>query len=344
MNLQGTRILVTGGAGFIGSHIVERLLADPGIRAVVVLDNLTNGRPENLPALGQDPRLSLIRGDVLDTGDVERAIDGVQIVFHLCCLGVRHSIHAPVANHRTNAEGTLLMLEAARRQGVERFIYFSTSEVYGSAQTVPMDERHPTWPETIYGASKLAGEAYARAYFRTYKVPVVIVRPFNVYGPRSHYEGDSGEVIPRTIVKILNGQSPIVFGNGEQTRDFLHVTDNARALVALAGCDAALGQTVNLGFGREISINRLCGLIAHAAGRPEIQPTHIEGRPGDVRRLLVDNTLIRSLIAFAPAVPFEQGIHELVEWFRRQPLTPAEMLARMTDQNWQLRTRGAGGR
>ncbi len=334
MQLEGKRVLVTGGAGFIGSHLVDRLLSDGKVGRLSVLDNLSNGRPENLADLGRDPRLTLIQGDVLDFGDVERALESAEIVFHLACLGVRHSLREPVVNHRVNAEGTLHMLEAARRRGVERFVYFSTSETYGTAQAPAIDERHPTWPETIYGASKLAGEAYARAYHRTWQVRTIIVRPFNVYGPRSHYEGDSGEVIPRTIVRVLNGLAPIVFGDGEQTRDFLHVRDNARALVAIARCDEAVGQTINLGSGTEISVNRLCRTIAEAAGRPDLLPQHQPARPGDVRRLRVDNGVVGRLIGFRPEIPFAEGIAELVEWFRTRPLAPREMLGRMTERNW----------
>lgn len=328
MNFKGKGVLVTGGAGFIGSHLVDRLLADGA--HVTVLDNLVNGRRENL-----DARASLVVGDVLDGAVVERAMAATDAVFHLACLGVRHSLHDPVANHRVNAEGTLIVLEAARLRGVARFLCVSSSEVYGTAATAPMNEQHPTHPETIYGAGKLAGEAYARACFRTHGLPVVIVRPFNTYGPRSHFEGDCGEVIPRSIVRVLNGLSPIVFGDGLQTRDFLHVTDTARALTALAACDAAVGRTVNVGYGEETTIDRLVRIIAEAAGRPEIRPQQQAPRPGDVRRLWVDNTLVRRLVGFHPAVALQDGLQALVAWFRSRPTPPAEMLSRMPERNWE---------
>jgi len=334
VNLRDKRVLVTGGAGFIGSHLVERLLAEEEVAEAVVLDNMVNGNPENLAAVEGDPRFVLIRGDVLDLGTVEAACRGVQVVFHLACLGVRHSLHAPAENDRVNAEGTMNLLRAAAAADVDRFVYVSSSEVFGTARYAPMDEFHPTWPETVYGASKLAGEAYTRAFFRTHHFPTVIVRPFNTYGPRSHFEGDSGEVIPRTIVRVLCGRSPIVFGDGEQTRDFLHVTDTVRALTGLVRQDAAVGGTVNVGYGAEVTINELCRMIAQAAGRTDLRAVRQDERPGDVRRLWVDPSQAKRLIDFRPRVSLDQGLAELVAWFRRRPGGPDAMLALVVERNW----------
>ena len=193
--LTDQTVLVTGGAGFIGSHLVTVLL-EGGAREVRVLDNFATGRHANLDHLRNDPRLCIHEGSVLDDAAAAHSCAGVDVVFHLACLGVRHSLHAPLENHRVNAEGTLIMLEAARHAEVGRFVHVSSSEVYGTARYTPMDEEHPTCPTTVYGAGKLAGESYARAYFATYSFPTVVVRPFNNFGPRSHFEGDSGEVIP----------------------------------------------------------------------------------------------------------------------------------------------------
>ncbi|MGY1733784.1 dTDP-glucose 4,6-dehydratase [Geodermatophilus sp. SYSU D01045] len=332
--LDGTRVVVTGGAGFIGSHLVEELLLRRGVGQVRVLDDLRNGTLDNLAHLADDPRLAVDVTDIRDEPAVAAALDGVDVVFHLACLGVRHSLHDPFENHRVNAEGTLQLLELARAEAVGRFVHVSSSEVFGTAQYAPMDETHPTWPETVYGASKLAGEAYARAMFRTHGMPTVVARPFNTFGPRSHFEGDSGEVIPRTIVRALCGLPPLVFGDGEQTRDFMHVTDTAAGLATLAETDAAVGRTVNLGTGREITINRLCEVVTAAVGVPGLTPEHLEPRPGDVLRLVVDARLVEELTGFRPAVSFEQGITELVEWFRARPESPEEMLTRIEDRNW----------
>lgn len=327
-------MVVTGGAGFIGSHLVDEILAR-GAEQVRVLDNLANGRPENLEALDADRRLSLVTGDLLDSRALDEVLDGAEVVFHLACLGVRHSLHSPLENHRVNAEGTLRLLLACDARAVERFVSVSSSEVFGTAQYAPMDEAHPTWPETVYGASKLAGEAYARAAFRTSGLPAVVVRPFNTYGPRSHFEGDCGELIPRTVVRVLSGRAPVVFGDGEQTRDFLHVSDTARALADLAECDEAVGRTVNVGYGEEITVNEVCRLVADAAGRADLVPEHQEPRPGDVRRLWVDNSLVRQLIGFGPRVPFVDGVADVVRWFGAQGTSAEEMVALMTDRNWE---------
>lgn len=331
--LSGADVLVTGGAGFIGSHLVDALL-EADVARVRVVDNLVNGRVENLDAALGDPRCELWVTDIRDEDDVASLLSGVDVVFHLACLGVRHSLHDPIENHAVNADGTLRLLQAARAAGVSRFVHVSSSEVFGTAQTVPMDERHPTWPETVYGASKLAGEAYARAHFRTYGMPVVVARPFNTYGPRSHFEGDSGEVIPRTIVRALCSEPALVFGDGSQTRDFMHVSDTAAGLIALASCDAAVGRTVNLGSGSETTINDLVEAIRGAVGGKVPPAVHLEDRPGDVGRLLVDSTLMRTLTGFEPQVRFEDGIKDLVSWFATLPESPAEMLAQIEDRNW----------
>jgi UDP-glucose 4-epimerase len=331
--LDGARILVTGGAGFIGSHLVDALLAR-GAGAVRVLDNLVNGTRQNLAHAAGDARFTLLVGDMREEQARRRALAGVEIVYHLACLGVRHSLHDPVENHHVNAGGTLAMLQSARDFGCRRFIYVSTSEVFGTAQYAPMDERHPTWPETVYGGSKLAGEAYTRAFFRTYDMDTVVVRPFNTYGPRSHFGGDSGEVLPRTIVRLLAGHCPIIFGDGEQTRDFMHVSDTAAALAMLGGAPGVSGQTINLGSGTEVTINELCAAVAAVTGRPDLVPEHREPRPGDVRRLLGDPSVMRSLTGFAAQVEFHEGIAQLVEWFRNLQMDPTEMLARVEDRNW----------
>ncbi|MEV8182581.1 GDP-mannose 4,6-dehydratase [Specibacter sp. NPDC078692] len=332
--LDGATVLVTGGAGFIGSHLVDHLLESADVAHVTVVDNLVNGSLDNLDHRLVDPRFTMVVGDIRDGSVLETSLKGISVVFHLACLGVRHSLHAPVENHDVNASGTLKLLEESRAAGVQRFINVSSSEVFGTAQFVPMTETHPTWPETVYGGSKLAGEAYARAFFRTYGFPTVVVRPFNTFGPRSHFEGDSGEMIPRTIVRMLAGQSPVIFGSGEQTRDFMHVSDTVRGLVGLANCDEAIGQTVNFGSGTEITMNTLCKVIAQAMDRTDLSPEHLPGRPGDVGRLLVDGSFIQKLTGFQPEMSFEAGIRDVVNWFAQKSSDSADLISRVADTNW----------
>ena len=329
--ITGASVLVTGGAGFIGSHLVDTLLAH-GAARVTVLDNLANGTAANLAHLADDPRFSFVEGDIRDDVATASALADVDTVFHLACLGVRHSLHDPFENHDVNASGTLRLLTNAHRLGVGRFVYVSTSEVFGTAQYAPMDERHPTWPETVYGGGKLAGEAYARAFFRTYGMDTVVVRPFNTYGPRSHFEGDSGEVLPRTIVRVLAGLRPVIFGDGEQTRDFMHVSDTTRALALIGESDAATGQTINLGSGTEITMTDVCRTVAVKSGRPDLTPEYLDARPGDVRRLIGNAALVRSLTGFVPAVGFDDGVAELIDWFRQGKVD--DMVSRVADVNW----------
>lgn len=323
------RALVTGGAGFIGSELVRQLAEDG--HEVVVLDNLVNGRAGNLEGV----RCRLDRGDVRDPAAVERTVQGVDVVYHLACLGVRHSIHSPLENHEVNATATLRLLAAARAAGVARFVYVSSSEVYGTARTVPMTEDHPAFPMTVYGASKLAGECYARAYHRTYGYPAVVVRPFNAYGPRSHHEGDSGEVIPKFVLRALAGRPLVVFGDGTQTRDFTEVSDTARGILAAGQAEAAVGETINLGSGYEIAINDLARAVRAAVGR-EVTVEHDVPRPGDVLRLYADSTRAEDLLGFQPRIGLEEGLGRLVAWYRASGQSPEELLAHDVRRNWEV--------
>lgn len=325
-----TTTLVVGGAGFIGSALVRELAAAG--HPVTVLDDLSTGTRENIDGVAG---VELVQGSMLDEALATRLVGEADVVFHLACLGVRHSIHSPRANHEANATGTLVLLEAARQQGVDRFVYTSTSEVYGTAMTAPMDEQHPTWPHTVYGGAKLAGEAYVRAYHRTYGMPTVVLRPFNAFGPRSHHEGDSGEVIPKFIVRLMNDEPPRIFGDGTQTRDFTFVDDTARGIAAAAEADEAIGQTLNLGSGSEVTINGLARTIAEVTGRPHVEPVHDAPRPGDVLRLIADSSRARQLLDWQPRVSLDEGIAALLEWHESRGTDWAHELERDVQHNWE---------
>ena len=331
MTSSRSTTIVTGGAGFIGSELVRQLAARGD--SVVVVDNLVNGKRENLTDVLSD-RVQLVVADIRESGALDSYLSRARVVFHLACLGVRHSVHSPRENHDVNATATLSLLQTCRTADVPRFVYVSSSEVYGTARWVPMAEDHPTYPSTVYGASKLAGECYARAFFHTYGYPTVVVRPFNTYGPRSHHEGDSGEVIPKFLLRCLAGQPMVVFGDGTQTRDFTYVSDTAAGILRAGDDDRALGDTINLGSGVEITIGSLANEVARAAGRPDAKVQHDEPRPGDVRRLCADMTRARTLLGYRPRLDLAQGLRQLLAWYERQGVEPDRLLEAEVVHNW----------
>jgi UDP-glucose 4-epimerase len=243
-----------------------------------------------------------------------------------------------------NATATLNLLRLSRDAGVPRFVYVSSSEVYGTARWAPMAEDHPAFPHTVYGGSKLAGECYARAFHRTYDYPAVVVRPFNTYGPRSHHEGDSGEVIPKFLLRCLAGRPMVVFGDGTQTRDFTHVADTARGILLAGSSDAAIGRTINLGSGREISINDLAAAVAAAIGRPDAAVVHEDPRPGDVLRLCADVSQAHALLGYETRMSLVDGLADLLDWYRASGVSPEQLLEDEVVRNWEpgLRRSTAG--
>jgi UDP-glucose 4-epimerase len=329
------RVLVTGGAGFIGSHLVDALAARGD--DVVVVDNLSVGRRENLAQHDGNPRVDLRVADVLDKNAMAAATADRDVVFHLATQCVRLSLFDPETVHRVNTEGTLNLLMGAAAARVQRFVYVSSSEAFGSAQTVPMAEQHPCDPTTIYGASKLAGEHYATAFHRTHALGAVIVRPFNTYGPRSHFEGAYGELIPKFVVRVTNGLAPIVFGDGLQTRDFTHVSDTVDGMIRASESDALVGSSVNVARGEEVTVNEIARLVLRACGREDLSPVHGPERPADVRRHYADITKARRVLGFAPAVGIEDGIGRYVAWFRATFPDPSRLIGDEQPYNWVTR-------
>lgn len=306
------KILVTGGAGFIGSHLTESLVKMGN--EVSVLDDFSVGNDENLKAISKFG-VNVIRGDIRNVSLVNALVKKVDYVFHLAvqCLGM--SLQRPRLVHEVNDTGTLNVCMACLKNTPQRLIYVSSSEVYGTAQYVPMDEGHPLSPTTPYGASKAAGEMYVRAFACTWSIPVVIVRPFNTYGPRARTDA-YGAVIPNFVDKALKREPPVIFGDGNQTRDFTYVSDTVDGIIKSACCNDLIGDVINIARGEEVSVKRIAEIVLdHIMGmNNEIEPVFVKERLGDVRRLLSDTSKARKLLGFEPKVSIEEGIRRYVEW------------------------------
>ncbi|MFY9397542.1 MAG: NAD-dependent epimerase/dehydratase family protein [Desulfomonilia bacterium] len=334
MTLESARVAVTGGAGFLGSHVVGRLLEDGN--EVVVLDDFSNGKMAHLQRYGDNPSLEVIRGDITDHQDVERAFAGCDVVIHLAVLDLRQSIRQPSKVSRVITEGTLNCLECARREGIGLFVNCSSSEVYGTAVRIPMDESHPMNPETPYAAAKVAQDMYVASFGRTYGLPWSTIRPFNMYGPNSHWQGFRGELVPKMIVRAMNRRPLVVFGDGSQTRDFTYVEEAARAVVSVAGNPACQGKCINFCSGKSTSVRKIAESVCQYFGLdPDEYIINESPRPGDVLRHQGDNTRFRELVGFGPEIGIEEGIPRTAAWFESLPFAPHELLEQEVIKNWE---------
>jgi nucleoside-diphosphate-sugar epimerase len=304
--------LVTGGAGFIGSNLVRALVAAG--ESVRVLDNFATGRHVNLE--GVESGLELIEGDIRNMSDVKKAVDGVKRVYHLAALpSVVRSIESPVESSSVNIQGMLNVLEASRVGGVETFVFSSSSSVYGDTPVLPKQEdMHPS-PLSPYALQKLAGEHYCRLYKELYGFRAFALRYFNVFGPRQNPESDYAAVVPAFIASVINGTAPVIHGDGGQTRDFTFVADVVSANIACAAApDSAAGGVYNAAWGLRTSIKELAEMIIEAIGA-DITPEFGDTRPGDVRDSQADSTRAREALGWQPAVTFEDGLKQTIEWF-----------------------------
>jgi len=324
----GTRILVTGGAGFIGSHLCQRLVA-LGLD-VICLDDLSTGRIDYISDLLKKPNFKFVKGNLLQNKTVKKALADVDVVYHLAAkVGVKRYVEDPIGVIRTNVHGTENLLEAALRVGVERFIFASTSEVYGKNLNMPLKEDSnrvlgpPTIDRWCYSSSKALDEHLCNAYYRQYKLPIVILRYFNIYGPRQE-TSDYGGVVSIFIRRVLRNQPPLVHGKGTQTRSFTYVSDAVDATVQAAASKKAIGETFNIGNSRETTINELARLAVRLAGKSgKLKPRHIpyENFYGawyeDVPRRVPDATKARRILGFKPRVSLEEGLRKTIEWYRK---------------------------
>ncbi|MDM8547727.1 GDP-mannose 4,6-dehydratase [Candidatus Venteria ishoeyi] len=328
------KVVVTGGAGFLGSHVVGQLLDDG--HAVVVLDDFSNGKEAHLATVEGHPNLQIIHGDITRRADVKTAFAGCDWVIHLAVLDLRQSIKEPERVNQVIVDGTMNCLAVARENQMQLFLNCSSSEAYGSAAYVPMDEKHPLHPETPYAAAKVAQDMYVYSYGRTYGLPWTTIRPFNMYGPNSHWQGFRGELIPKMIVRAMNKQPLVLFGDGEQTRDFLYVEEAASAVIDVAKNPDSLGRTMNFCTGKETSVRQIAEIICQQFG---LDPaTAIEkqaARPGDVMRHLGDNRVFQEIVGYAPQIEIEEGIVKTIQWLQSLPFSPEELLSQEVLRSWE---------
>lgn len=322
------RALVTGGAGFIGSHLVEKLLKE-GLE-VIVLDNFFTGRSENLSHLAGNARLQIQQVDVADYEAIQPFFEGVGWVFHLAALAdIVPSIQQPYTYHRANVECTIAVLEAARSAGVKRFVYTASSSCYGIPDEFPTPETAPITPMYPYALTKYIGEQYVLHWGKVYKLPCVSLRLFNVYGPRARTTGTYGAVFGVFLAQKLAGKPFTVVGDGTQTRDFTFVTDVVETLVTAAQSPLA-NQVFNVGSGNTYSVNRLVDLLGNEAG-----VVHIPKRPGEPDCTLADITRIQTQLGWSPRVSFEEGVHILLEnidYWRTAPVWNEKSIADATEE------------
>lgn len=307
------RYLVTGGAGFIGSHLVEHLLEHG--HEVVVLDDFSTGSRDNLAAAAQS--IDLIEGTLLDAETCARAARGVDYVLHQGAVpSVPRSVADPLGSHEANATGTINMLIAARDAKVKRFVYAASSSAYGNTAELPKHENMFPRPLSPYAVAKFTGEGYCRAFYASYGLKTVALRYFNIFGPRQDPNGQYAAVIARFIAKALRNERPTIYGDGDQTRDFTYVANAVHAnMLACAAPDEACGEVFNVGCGDRISLNQLWQRVKKATGA-DVEPDYTSQRPGDVRDSLASLDRIRRVLGYEPVVTLEQGLQKTVDYFR----------------------------
>ena len=315
MNLESKRVLVTGADGFIGSHLVEQLLRAGAHVTALAQYNSFNfwGWLEDIPALNQ---IQVVTGDIRDGNFCLSLAKNVDILFHLAALiPIPYSYRAPESYVETNVKGTLNLCQAALQGPIQKFVHLSTSEVYGTAKYIPIDEQHPLQAQSPYSASKIGADAIATSFYSSFQLPVVIARPFNVYGPRQ----SARAVIPTIISQIAAGAKVVKLGNLTTTRDFTFVEDMCRGLLSVASLESGLGEVFNIGSNQEISTSELFRLIAEimsSDARIEIDPERLRPAESEVQRLRCNGGKFRDASGFQPEVPLREGLRRTVDWFQ----------------------------
>ncbi len=311
-NSTGRLALVTGGAGFIGGHLVEGLLAaDWSVR---VLDDLSTGSEQNLERVKD--RIEFVRGDIRDVDGLERMMGGVEVVFHQAAMAsVPRSVEMPLLTNSVNVDGTLLVLEVARKSGVRRVVYAASSSAYGDTAVLPKVETLPAAPRSPYALQKYAGEVYCRLYSELYGLETVSLRYFNIFGPRQDPNSEYAAVIPRFVTAAIAGRQPVIYGDGNQTRDFTYVENAVQANLLAADAKRASGSVINIAAGKRTSLNDLWRDIRDIVGA-DVEPRYADPREGDVRDSLADLTRATDLLGYRPNIDLDVGLARTIEGFR----------------------------
>lgn len=313
MTLSGT-YLVTGGAGFIGSHIAAAL-AGSGAR-VRVLDDLSTGYVENVEEAGG--RVEFVRGSLNDADALARAVEGVEVVFHQAAIpSVPRSVKDPETTHRASVDGTFALLVAARSAGVRRVVYAASSSAYGDQPTLPKVEEMRPDPLSPYAVAKLVGEYYCQVWSRVYNFETVSLRYFNVFGPRQDPTSQYSGVISRFIAALVRGERPVIYGDGEQSRDFTYVSNVVDANLRAAETTRGIGEIVNIAMGQRTTLNELLDTLKRITGRTDVEAEYRDARIGDVRHSLADITRAREFLGYEPRVPLEEGLRKTIEWWKQ---------------------------
>lgn len=306
--------LVTGGAGFIGSHIAEALAASGA--SVRVIDNLSTGHLENIEAIGA--KVDFIRGDLADEATVRKVVEDVEILFHEAALpSVPRSVANPRETHLACVDGTFNLLLAAKESRVRRLIYAASSSAYGDQPTLPKIESMRPEPLSPYAAAKLVGEYYCQVFTRTYNFETICLRYFNVFGPRQDPGSPYSGVVSRFIDSLTKGERPVIYGDGEQTRDFTYISNAVDANLLAAEATQGIGEVINIANGEQVTINELFRRLREVTGQADIEPEYQEARNGDILHSLADIGRARELLGYAPKVGLAPGLQATAEWFGR---------------------------
>ena len=316
-SIEGKNVLVTGGAGFIGSHLCDALL-EKGAGKVVCLDNFFLGKMENIEDAMKHDNFMLYRDDARNFGVVQAILEReeIEVVFNMATIALNYSFFNPFDAYMVNVSIANTLLELLKTGAYKTLIHTSSSEAYGTARYSPMDENHPTDPTTPYAAGKAAADMMVHSFSKVLPLDIAIVRPFNNYGPRQNAEGPLAGIIPATAKRLKNGGKPVIHGDGEQTRDFIYVKDTVRGLIMAYENEASRGQIINLGYGKDISMNALMQTICDYMGYTG-EWERRESRTSDVRKLCADISKARKLIGFEPEMDFEQGIKVTLDWYMK---------------------------